>query len=385
MSIPISQSVIVDPSFHSNKRTEFKLYNKGRFYSPNLRLVDFGVTNIQGGVNPNFCILGGLNSIIKQISLYFNDILVEQVKDASQYLSIKNIVKPNYTVFRDMNNNVVCSSIILDRSQENQNELKLIKGTSKLTGVLYLSEIFNILSTIETAKSLLADINEIRVSIEYESDVNKVFSSENLPTGFSISQPSIIYTELFNVPNMSSDWQYSVDNVESERFILQGTNNKQSIRVRAFDGKTVTKLLFQNLPNNQVSELLGYQYSQKLVNEKVNFMVNNAVLLNFQGFDNEAKKLVLTAKSMGDHFSPLLSAMENFNLEAFQETYDDRLASLASKLSYLSVDLNRKIDRLDYEVSWAGQGEDSVTVYAYGLVRKVVNKSGDKIVSMYAK
>ena len=381
MSIPITQSVIVDPTYHSNKRTEFKLYNKGRFYSPNLRLVDFGVTDIQGNVNPNFCILGGLNSIIKNISLYFNDILVQQVKDASQYLSIKNTIKPNYTIFRDLNNNVVGSSVILDTTHDET--LKLLKGTSKLTGVLYLSQVFSLLDSMIAAQLNLGDINEIRVSIEYETDVNKIFSSEDIPAGFNISQPSIIYTEFFNLTG-PTDFKMSVTSVENERFIVQGNNNKQSIRLRAFDGKTVSNLICQNLPNNQVSNLLGYQYSERLNDEKVNFMVNNAVLLNFQGFDNEAKKLVLTAKSMGNHFSPLLSAMENYNLNAFEGVYDDRLAELAGKLSYLSIDLNRKINRLDYEVSWAGADEDNVTVYVFGHVEKTIAKMGDKILTMYA-
>jgi hypothetical protein len=383
MSIPITQSVIVDPTFHSNKRTEFKLYNKGRFYAPNLRLVDFGVSDIQGNVNPNFCILGGLYSVIKNISLYFNDVLVQQVKDASQYLSIKNAVKSNYTVFRDVNNNIVCSSVVLDRSQENQAQLKLIKGTSKLTGVLYLNQVFSLLDTMNSAKLNLADINEIRVSIEYETDVNKIFSSEDLPQGFSISQPSIIYTEFFNLTG-PTDFKLAVQSVENERFIVQPNNNKQSIRVRAFDGKTVANIICQNLPNNQVSNLLGYQYSQKLEGEKVNLMVNSAMMLPFQGVDNEAKKLVWTSKSMGNHFSPLLSAMENFNLNAFQAVYDDRLAELASKLSYLSVDLNKKIDRIDYEVSWDGQGQNNTTVYVYGHVEKIISKQGDMIRSMYA-
>jgi len=392
----VSQSVILDPSFHSNKRTEFKIYNKGRVFQPNLRLVNFGVENIQTmQPSANFAVGGGLHSVIKNIYLYFNDILVDQIKDASQYLSIKNLAKPVYTVFRNYNNQLNCSNIILTRSQLDETVLQLNEGSNKLVGMLDLTQVFPLLSIMNTPTqdgvTYLADINEIRVSVEYESSIPKIFS-EPIPDGFSVSQPAIIYTEMFNVPVTNTNFDLSVTVIENERIILNAVTSKQNIRVRAFDGKILSHILFQNVSANAPDDLCCLQYSDVLQDEHVNIMVNGTSLLPFQGVDNECKKLSWTTDSMalGTHFSPLGSAMDNVGGAGHFAKYDARLQLLQSKLSYLGLNVNKIISRIDYEVSYRPRFDPAddpipVTVYIYGGVTKTISKRGDTIVSQYNK
>lgn len=391
MSVNVVQSVIVDPTFHSNKRTEFKLYNKGRVFQPDLRLVDFGVSAATNNQGPTaFSLSGGILSIIKHISLYFDDILVDQVKDASQYLSIQNLAQPSYTVFRDSNNKLVRSNLILNREEVDDATLELDEPSTALIGRLRLADVFPLLTIMNSVDakgnlmSPLVDINEIRVSIEYETTISKIFSAP-LPTGFTVSQPAIIYTEIFgSSATMAPNLRF--DAVEGERFILSATNNKQSVRLRAFDQKILTSLLFQNLPNNQTDDNLCLQYSSSLPNEKVNLMVNGQSFLAFQGADNECKKLLWTTDSfaLGYHFSPLGCAMTNVTDEQFTQ-YGNELLSLQSKLSYLGISVGRAIDRLFYEVSFDGQGGTPVTVHAYGKVSKIFSRIGDTFMTQYAQ
>lgn len=386
----ILQSVIMDPVYHSNKRTEFKLYNKGRVFQPNLRLANFGVSDVVTAAETvNFSRSGGLYSLIKNISLYFNDILVDQVKDASKYLSIQNLAQPIYTVFRNMNNQTVCSNIILDKDADDMTTLELDEVSNKVVGYVKLTDVFPLLKTMLSGRVVgdtvqaypLADISEIRVSIEYETDVNKIFC-EPQPQGFTVSQPQIIYTEIVGASVKDTSSVISFYAIENERFMLNATANKQSIRLRAFDGKIVSSLLFQNIPNNDEDPKLCLQYSQSLENEKVNLMINNNTYLPFQGVDNECKKLVYATNSsaLGFHFSPTGAAM--VDTEPFAQ-YGEELADLIGKISFLGVNVNRLISRIDYEVSF--DGAQPVTVYCYGLVSKVLSRVGDKFMTSYTK
>lgn len=381
------QSVILDPYYHSNKRTEFKLFNRNRQFSPKLRLVNFGVSaTTPAGLNvDSFNIAGGILSIIKNIYLYFDDILVDQIKDANQYLPIKNLSKKAYTTFRDVDNKTKCSNLNLQRSEVDPTELDLVEPSGKLLGYLDLTEVFPLLSVLNSSAIKLAGIMEIRVSIEYETNADKMFIEER-PTAFTINQPEIIYDEYFGMEVANNgDFTVNINAVENERFVLAGNNNKQSVRVRAFDGKYLMSVLFQNVLNaNLIDDDLCVSKSDVLQNEKVNLMIDGSSLINFQGSDNDAKKLAFTVDSLalGNYFAPTGTTMDNVDAGQFVK-YGAELQNVVGHLSYLGLNIMRSVGRIYYEVSYNGTGQGPCTVFVYGQVLKAVVKRGSTYLTSY--
>ncbi len=387
-SYTAQQSVILDPYYHSNKRTEFKLFNRNRQFSPKLRLVNFGVsqTTPAGLDADSFNIAGGILSLIKNIYLYFDDILVDQIKDANQYLPIQNLHKKMYTTFRDVDNKIKCSNLNLLRTEVDPTVLDLVEPSGKLLGMLDLTEVFPLLAVLNASSIMLASIMEIRLSIEYETNINKIFVAP-VPQNFTINQPEIVYDEYFGMQVANNgDFSVNIGAVENERFLLSGVAYKQSVRVRAFDGKYLMNLLFQNVLNNApIDDNLTVSKSDILNDEKVNLQINGATIVNFQGVDNDAKKLSFTVDSLalGNHFCPTGMSMQNAGVGNFGK-YGPGLDALQTHLSYLGLDVNRMInDRILYEVSYAGDAQGACTVYAYGKVLKAVIKQGSTYLTSY--
>jgi hypothetical protein len=382
MSLPIV-STILDPTYHSNSRTEFKIFGRNRLLSSKMRVSSFGVSGVtipipapQASLNYE----GGIKSLIKQASLYVNDILVDQVKDASKVLSIEQNVMSSY----DANNiasKTACTSINPAWNAFQYAELRNTPLSHKLLGHLSLESVFPLLKSL----MFLPDCYEIRIVFEYETALNVVFAAPR-PTAFTVSEPKLIYDEIMEMEKMAEALRAPVSIqfpcTLTERLIASNSVGHQSIRLRAFDNMSLGRLVMNAVIGNASDDELCFSKSDVVAGEVINFRVNGATLIPFKGIDHPAKKLHIAASSMGDHLSPLGGADGNFVADAFDEVYVGGLdGAVLEKLAYTAVDVNTRVNRLDFELDKTLA--QAVYYYIYGKVMKYFIKKGDMVETGY--
>lgn len=385
MSILTSQ--ILDPIYHSNSRTEFKIFGRDRIYTSKMRVCSFGCSEVTPAGDTNYNIEGGVYALLKQASLYFNDVLVDQVKDASKVLSIQNNVMNTYDA-SNIAKDKKCSNIAYEWNPANPQQLDLENFNDKLLGHINLDDVFPVLRV----SAFLPNIYEIRVVFEYETDPNKIFIYVQ-PDSFKVSEPKIIVDEVMDrdsdtVKMLSAPLTLAnIPCIITERVIVSSSTSPQTIRLRAFDGMNLLRLVANAVIGNQTSdaEALIFSRSDVIEDEKINFIVNNVKLLQFNGMDHPQKKIYMSSESMGDFLCPFGGADLNLvddPLTTFDEVYTDSLtASLVGKLSYTAVDINRKINRLEFEVSKSET--NTIYYYFFGVVFKYLIKKGDVVETGY--
>lgn len=383
MSLLTSQ--ILDPIYHSNTRTEFKIFGRDRVYTSKMRVCSFGCTVPAGPADYN--IEGGAYALLKQASLYFNDILVDQVKDASKVLSIQNNVMSVYYA-SNIAKDKKCSNIAYLWNPEMPQLLDIQTFNGKLLAHLNLDDVFPVLKV----SSVLPNIYEIRVVFEYETDINKIFIYPQ-PASFTVSEPKLIIDEEMTrdaemLKTLNSPLTLAnIPCILTERIIISQSTSPQTVRLRAFDNMNLLRLVGNAVRGNQTSdaEALIFSRSDVIQDEKINFIVNNVKLLQFNGMDHPQKKIYISSESMGDFLCPFGGADLNLvddPLPTFEGVYSDPLtASLVGKLSYTAVDINQKINRLEVEVSKSEA--NTIYYYFFGIVFKYLIKKGDVVETGY--
>ena len=385
MSLPLV-SQIFDPIYHSNSRTEFKVFGRDRVYLSKMRVSSFGVSSVTNPLpvpQASFNVEGGVLSLIKQASLYFNDILVDQVKDASKVLSIQTNVMSSYTA-SNIAYHKLATGIVPEWDAEVPEILSLAPVSRKLLGLVHLDSVFPVLRTL----TFLPDIYEIRIVFEYESNKNLIFTTP-LPVTFTVSEPKLIIDESMDMAENASllkkQIAIQVPCILTERVVVSQSVNPQSIRLRAFDGMNLIRLVANAVVNNTPDDVLCASKSDAIEGEVINFMVNGAKLLPFNGLNHPQKKLYIAGSSMGDHLSPFGGADINLvgdAFDTFEDVYSNQVINATSaKLAYTAVDINNRVNRLDFEVSKTLA--QTIYYYFYGVVFKYVVKKGDTVETGY--
>jgi biotin carboxyl carrier protein len=88
---------------------------------------------------------------------------------------------------------------------------------------------------------------------------------------------------------------------------------------------------------------------------------------------------------MGDYLSPFGGADINLvgdAFDTFEDVYSNQVINATSaKLAYTAVDINNRVNRLDFEVSKTLA--QTIYYYFYGVVFKYVVKKGDTVETGY--
>jgi hypothetical protein len=207
-----------------------------------------------------------------------------------------------------------------------------------------------------------SDVNGLQFTVQSKTDTTVVINynstGKTIGTGIvtldpnyfisSIKQPTLLIDEIINPPAMkSAPLQYI--NLDAERIYLPVDTNSLAQRLRAFDSKTVRKLLFvnQSISNNT---RLGYQQfrSVPMLNEVMQFTVNGKQFLPYNGIDTPAKKIAMLNDAMGNVNIPkgsyeLMTDFVKANLYS-SEAYD---ANISFSNSYGCLPLNTTINELE--------------------------------------
>ena len=95
MSQPQSQVLYIDPSYNQSKfRSEFRLPSQNGIYMSNLRLLNIGVSKATLD-DRSYNELTGALGVIESIECYSGSQLLDQVRNFSQYVALKNLLNSN--------------------------------------------------------------------------------------------------------------------------------------------------------------------------------------------------------------------------------------------------------------------------------------------------
>lgn len=373
------KTVVLEASSHSNSKSVFRIPSQDKLIMPELRLCNFGV--VTGGSatgSEKFCYGQGVYSLIKAVRLYSNNVLIDQCQDCSRYMVLKNLAGSSSYIF-DVKQKTLCSNVNMQDAYNDQGLTGFKLLTNKLLGRIDLSDCLPFLSSVVALYNMPG---ELRVEVEYNSDIPTIFSDDGNSADaafvFNVNQPTLLYTQETDdkaismaAKEMPSKFMWAT----WEREFVQGLGNNQVNvpRVRAFDNKFVDVLLIQKILNGAAHPKLGYGYSHALVGEKSNYVVNGSKQLLFSGHDSHAKASAQVADMLGDLVIPF-NAWDNMAANADNIMVDD-FATINGKLSWNAIQLSRVINRLDIEMSFTQPNAgDTCDLWVWGRVFKFAVK-----------
>lgn len=389
------RTVVLEPSSHTNTKTVFRIPSAGKLLMPELRICNFGVTT-SGTANgqETYTYGQGIYALLKAVRLYANNILIDQFQDSSRFLVLKNLnTTTNYGY--DVNQRTICSNVNMqDEYAPGFTGLKPI--LNKLLGRLDLSSVLSFLNAVP----MLYNYPELRVELEYYTDVTSIFSEDGNSGDpgftFQVNMPSMLYTQEMDEDKLAlvkGEAPKMIAFFAWEREFIQSVNfgQLQSPRVRAFDSKFVNKLVLQKLWNvgrgRTQNVKLGYGRSDAFSSEQINYIINGSKQLMFNGHDLPSRR----SAQVNDLLGPIVTPFNSWNTmsDATQLIMFESMYDLTGSLSWDAVSVGRVINRLDVEMTFNDDrfGEDdTLDVWVWASVLKFVNvlPSGQIVVGYQA-
>jgi hypothetical protein len=372
------------PFFHTNTRTEFRVDSADKVVLSNMRLADFGVTLPAG--NSNYVVTAGVYSIIRNIYLYSGSVLIDQMRDCSKYMAIKNMRGSTADIY-DLNQQLLCSNNVLVGEEIAQFEAL----SNKLIGRVPLSQIFALLRSTDTLNSW----DTLRLVIEYNTNPQEIFIQQvgGRPAVWTVNTPLLAYDELV-VDEAGRDAMMkqgkavtlTYSQIERERWYVPQNSSYYSQRLRAFDDKTLTKVVIQTLDVGEVDDYLGKNYSVAVLGEKIQLNVNGKKLLPYQGAFLQNQKTAMFHDSFGTHICYTGENTDtNTNGDVDTVYGDNQSQDLLGQLSFFGCDVLNKITNLDVEyardTTVAGQTAE-LEMWIFGEVNMYCKKDATGKISI---
>lgn len=213
-----------------------------------------------------------------------------------------------------------------------------------------------------------------------------VVASDMSKMTYSFNQPTLLVDEILDAGKLKNS---PIDYISIERQIERipsvssGDNQIIERRLRAYDGKFLSKLIYMNTKSNQVDGL-GATYSQAMNKESINFTLNGIKYIPFGGIDTPALKISQMNDTKGAINAPVgsleLSGQDNSSL--IYEAGDNNLA-LAGNLSYGAVNFGSVIDELILSYQRTGDlrsnSQSEFNLVMYGEVIKTLKVSNNVV------
>lgn len=294
-----AQTVLNDPVYHSNVRCEFQI-DKNIVLLSNLRLGNVGCLTTAGNTS-NYDINAGVYQLIQNIYLMDGGTVLDSMHDVQHIMAFKNCVQKN-----DKNMSLY-QGLLLHKLGFLQQDATVqtytnptISGqitedpNTTAEGYIGLSDVLKMLNaTTYLSTSVFKDL---RLVIEW--------ATSSLPANFSsVIRPVLMYDRLTNeavvnqlMPKLKKTvLQFTP--LEEDVVYLNAVANagsaSQNFNLKAFDGKTLTKVALLKDQNTLGSNRARSGY------EKLNFVVNGRQLLPYDGIAKNNQKLSLLTDSWG--------------------------------------------------------------------------------------
>ena len=403
-----SQTVILQTTFHSNSRTEFRIPSDGKMLSSNLRICNFGGVPTKADPadpTPLYNLGTGIYGCIKQITLYSGTVIMDELKDASRWLGMNNLAGQTDAAW-DRAQKLVCSGLNLrhDEPIQSASLLELRPESGKYLGMLHLQKVFPML---EAVGDYLLGIPDVRVVIEYNTDLAQIFQDLRAagapnplrPASVAFNQPILVYDEVVDdaliAKTMKESQAWEFFGIEREVINIAasaaGSGDFNSIRLRSMDQKLVNNVILQVLPTGAADTQLGYAYSVNMptADDKFNFVLNSKRLLPQNGFNNPARKAAGFADiyPLGMNIFTLAHDVPTSTTGAHTNLFDANLQALFNKLAFVNCDLKDVVKQLDLEysrVALQNAANPAVQIWVWSRVLKAGQKAGDgSVTSQY--
>lgn len=372
----------LDPIFHNNKRSEFRIPSDKRVLLSGMRLCDFGVSSTKDANGANvqafYSARTGVLGVIDRITLLSNTQVLDTFRDTAKYLTFMNL-QQNSDSFKSINTFL---SKTANSTEFFSNAIQIDQPISDVDNGLGLLARVNLGSLLPflTNVSTLSDIRDLRLVIEYNTNANDVFQATR-PFSFNINEPFLLVDEIVgqdaaSMVNDSLNVNYAA--VEVERIsipaVVANTNQVVTNRLKAFDNKIVNYLVGMTIDPAARNNIQNQNVSLAQPNEKFQFTLNGKKLLPLQGIDNEARKLAYLSDSIGDFFCIQGSNKTGLSNEQ-KKMYGARVQTLLGTNSYMVVDLLDRVDELQFEYRRSGTANlPAIDIFIFGVVERYVKK-----------
>lgn len=326
---------IIDPTFHSENRAEFRLSGRGVAYLPTLRLGNIGLKKTAGFDN-EYHFGCGAASIISRISLLDGNEQLDSLKSCAQWLTFKRMQKSNsenVNVFSDLEGGRVgwsagASGDLL------ANEPKLVsQGAESTLGSLDLRECFPFLNNVSHLSTKL--FKNLRVVVEYvpNSQVGLLLNNQTNVAGLAKTVPILMADEITDdalVATLDSqlnnaNWVAvetdnatipAVPGVEGAA-IATAVQQRTSLRINGFQNKAVSRVMVAKTftdadaykyiiptgaPNagNTANKGLASYGSRALHKERFNMRINGRNVMSGDGLTSPAQTTMMLTDVWGE-------------------------------------------------------------------------------------
>jgi len=367
------QTEIFDAVFDSSKyRSQFNLTND-KLYMSNLRLLNVGLTAVDNTKRYN--LVNGVGSIIKNITLYSDNTIIDKVINFADYSAFQQYNKTNqansdvskllvrhglgFVYEREPNTTdqplpLPLQPISIKEAFPNAPSVPKLSREETVKGFLNLREVFPILKGDGGMKFLHTGmLKNMKLVIEYMTagalvDGSGVVDGTTQPILVADSVADPAAASKFLSEFKSQQWVSSeLESVVLPASLVAGKQS-QKFRLTGAEGKIVNSLLIQKKGSSAVSALYDSHGSETMIDEAVQLYVNGGAHLPEQGVVAPMQRLALLHDSFGVcNTHTCASDLKMYGAEAIVENDDDR----CGRLDWFGCIVNKRVSALDLEYS----------------------------------
>lgn len=390
----------LEPHVHTNAYTEFTI-PKSLFKTKNYRLVNFGVdkyTRPMGDTNPRYySFTAGVYSIIDTITLYNGTEEICELRNVGQFMAHKNLCDGSEYAF-NISSELVRHNLTL---QNDGSEIKLTPdndlSVNPKSCYVNLSEIIPFLLGLEmddykrviksksrkekreifkNAGIIRADLLDLRILISYlQVSPDLLYVAGNSADIVNIGRPFLAVDSYMLTEEDKKVTQMTVvydnyfseviNSVREDTVYDQIKNYKNSYVLNSAINSQIRELVVAVVPtylNDMDGNLIdAYVYnkgfcSQALLNESLNFYINEEQLIPTDLCDTPARKAMYQSISRPNMLTPIgFQSVANdifVNDDSPFESLPISVKSMGGTMSYLTLAINEKVQTCKLEHSY---------------------------------
>ena len=404
-------TALIDPSFTSSRRCEFRIPFKNQAYLPNLRLGGVGVSSTN--VAP-YALGVGVASIIRRIALLDGEEEIDSLREANSWLNFKSFFRPNAEAayikmpLEGGGGRGITSSTSLETTtplpflKYASTAAQAAKNAQIHSGTIDLRTVFPILNAITHLST--NTFQNLRIVIEYETQDSKILQQTgNDPVPLvpflmcdEITDEALIATLDKQLMSQPVYW----DVIEVDRIglaAIQGTDTAAdglktqnvSLQSNGFLGKYVKRLCIQKSTQVEALNVVGTDVqgfgsngSLSMHNEHANLRVNGRSLIAGQGYTTPAQMAMALSDTWGEINCPPYGAIESVGLDAAQagcvnapsgvaatnpsiliagNEATARHANTTGQQAYMGFRIDSRVDALQIEYQRSGRFQENAT------------------------
>ena len=386
----MSKTNILYPVYHSNERTVFKLASKK--YLNDWRLV--GLRAKTEGADANLQFLVGMNAIIKNVVLQSDNMVIDQLRNAHEWLAFEQLRQSNNRN-TSLGNELSGTDYGFKLSHLNSDNIPIInfintahnvKADQNSTDADGWLNLKRCLKFLQSSVVLPTDrMPNLSLVIEWMPYNKALFRGTGAGiTGMTIQEPNLIVDEILD-ETPSPDGQLIYTSVEQDRVIVpavaDGDESDEKYKINGFNDKFVGRVMVLNQSN--VTDTSDTDSSSCQDEEVIQVRLNGRTQFSHP-IDSANKKMDMCAKSWG-HLNVPQGCQYAYLTEADNFLKDSEVNDIRGFCSYGGWAVNERVSDLEIEYKRDGsntvrdnQGLNPFNFDVFCEVKKVLtyNKAG---------